>query len=159
MQRPLWKQGPLHFSYTKNEISYVNGLLCDLDSTFTLNRAGFVRNFLFFLLLKKIRWQKLQLLPFTKTTMDITMVRLVVLVILLYKKSCCTTQFSSSWTLDSPHPGFFRAKIHPISADKSGTVFNHLCTHLLTSIPVLCCYSEYLKIHMIDSSGTGSSTQ
>ena len=43
------------FSYTKNEISYVNGLLCDLDSTFTINRAGFVRNFLFFLLLKKLK--------------------------------------------------------------------------------------------------------
>jgi len=55
MQRPLLKQGPLHFSYIKNEISYVNGLLCDLYSTFTLNRAGFFRNFLFFLLLKKLK--------------------------------------------------------------------------------------------------------
>ena len=77
-----------------------------------LPRKGLIGLFVILYYLK-IRWQKLELLPFTKTTMDITMVRLVVLVIVLYKKSYCSTQFSSNWNLDSPHPRFSRAKITP----------------------------------------------
>jgi len=50
-------------------------------------------------------------------------------------------------------------KISPISADKSGVIFSQSCTHLLTSITALCGYTIWLQFPMMDSSGTGSSTQ
>jgi len=56
-------------------------------------------------------------------------------------------------------PAFPRQKLSAISADKKGTVFRQCCTHLLTSITALCAYTTWLQFPMMDSSGTGSSTQ
>ena len=50
-------------------------------------------------------------------------------------------------------------KLSSISADKPGTVFRRSCTHLLTSITALCACTTWLQFPMMDSSGTGSSTQ